>query len=1149
MVLDGLSKSLKTGFIDKDSISEMLYQPTLLVNKKTPPQKVLSTILDELHYCDEFYISVAFVTTSGVATLMNILQDLEEKGVKGKVVVSQYLNFTQPEALRKLLKFTNIELRIATNENSHSKGYLFKKAEYYNFIIGSSNLTGSALATNKEWNLKVSALHSSSIVEKIMGEFDVDFDRGTPVTASFIDAYENIYNKQKILFKEHESVLIEPEISPNSMQVEALDNINVLRQSGARKALLISATGTGKTYLSAFDAQALKPKRLLFVVHRLTIALKSLETFQNVFGTGKTMGVYSGSKQELDKDFLFATVQTISKQNHLDQFNKDYFDYIIIDESHRSGANSYKRLIEHFEPTFLLGMTATPERTDGEDIFSLFDHNIAYEIRLNRAMEEGMLSNFHYYGVTDLIIDNVIQENMGDFAFLSSHERVDNIIKHACFYGSDNGITRGLVFCSRNEEAKKLAEMFNQSGFRSLALSGENSEDERARAIERLETDNLAEKLDYIFTVDIFNEGIDIPKVNQIIMIRPTDSAIVFVQQLGRGLRKVDGKDYLTVIDFIGNYNNNYLIPIALYGDTSYNKDALRRSISGGSRLIPGSSTVNFDAITKERIFASIDSANMKMLTDLKKDYFLLKYKLGRIPLMMDFIEHGSRDPYLYVEYSKSYYNFICRVENTAEYNLSSEKVALLTNFSLNINNAKRVEECIIIKELIIHSFLELSDFKNIISSKYGYVVSDETIESCIINLNFKFIKKESSVVEYDSKLKLSPTFNLHLKNSLFKSFLIDNIEYSIYTYNKRFELKNHINGFQLYGKYTRRDVCRILNWEKNYDSTVYGYKIHRNEAPLFVTYRKEYDISLTTQYNDHFINQEEFAWESKAGRRLDSKDVMAIRDANSSGLKISLFIQKSNDEGADFYFMGNVDIVRGSLIQEYKFNDKNKEVPVVHMKFKLQNTVQESLYRYLIGEKQDEILERVNSSLDITNNFTSKGLVEAETTPIIKEVAPTIFEKVTNDKEGNLIPFYDFYAAAGSFSEMQENKDFTDLEVPLQYSADKKYFACRVVGESMNRRIKNNSICIFKESLGGSRNGKIVLVENYGKNDDDYNSSFTIKTYASEKRATDDGEWEHSVILLKPNSTESRFKDIVLHEDDCENMRIVGEFVTVLEK
>jgi len=338
-----------------------------------------------------FLISVAFVTTSGVATIINTLKELEFRGVTGKILVSQYLNFTQPEALRRLLQFSNIDLRIATKSASHSKGYIFKGKDYYNLIIGSSNLTANALATNKEWNLKVSALHDSGIVDKVLREFEDDFSVGVVVTDDFISTYEEIYKKQFLNYKPKEVIEegnIAVKIVPNSMQVEALENIKKLRSESRRKALLISATGTGKTFLSAFDAKVFNAKKLLFVVHRLNIAQKSLETFKKIFGNERTMGIYSGNKRELDKDFVFSTVQTISKQSHLDQFEPNHFDYIIIDESHRSGAQSYRRLLNHFEPDFLLGMTATPERTDGDDIFSLFDHNIAYEIRLNRAMEE-----------------------------------------------------------------------------------------------------------------------------------------------------------------------------------------------------------------------------------------------------------------------------------------------------------------------------------------------------------------------------------------------------------------------------------------------------------------------------------------------------------------------------------------------------------------------------------------------------------------------------------------------------------------------------------------------------------------------------------------------------------------------------------------
>ena len=377
-------------------------------------------------------------------------------------------------------------------------------------------MTAQALTTNKEWNIKVSALDNSGIVEKLLNEFRSDFEKATIVNEEFIFSYKEIYQKQFLLNKNNnlETLAEDSEIiSPNSMQKEALENLIKLREEKKNKALIISATGTGKTFLSAFDAKAFNPKKLLFVVHRLTIAKNSLKTFEKVFGNNKSMGLYSGDKRELDCDFVFSTIQTISKFKHLENFKKDHFDYIIIDETHRSGADSYLRLLNYFEPKFLLGMTATPERTDGNDIFQLFDHNIAYEIRLNRAMEEEMLSSFHYYGVSDLLIDNKEIEKKSDFNLLISSERVNRIIEQANFYGSDNGITRGLIFCSKVNEAIELSTLFNLRGLKTIALTGDSSEEERTKAIEKLESDNLNEKLDYIFTVDIFNEGIDIPKI------------------------------------------------------------------------------------------------------------------------------------------------------------------------------------------------------------------------------------------------------------------------------------------------------------------------------------------------------------------------------------------------------------------------------------------------------------------------------------------------------------------------------------------------------------------------------------------------------------------------------------------------------------
>jgi superfamily II DNA or RNA helicase len=1138
------NNSLQTGYVDKTILSNIDYQPELLVNQKNPPKKVLSSIIHELENCNQFFISVAFVTTSGVATIINKLKELENREIKGEILVSQYLNFTQPEALKRLAQFKNISLRIATTGNAHAKGYIFKNKDHYNLIVGSSNLTAQALSTNKEWNIKVSALDESGLVEKILNEFQSDFKKGTPVTEEYILSYEEIYKSQLILNKRSNfESIANPEVivTPNSMQVEALKNLKDLRVKKKNKALIISATGTGKTYLSAFDAKAFNAKKLLFVVHRLTIAKDSLNTFQSVFGLDKTMGLYSGEKRELDCDFVFSTIQTISKSSHLENFEKNHFDYIIIDETHRSGADSYLRLLNHFEPKFLLGMTATPERTDGNDIFKLFDHNIAYEIRLNRAMEEEMLSSFHYYGVTDLMIENAEVENKSDFNLLISNERVSRVIEQANFYGSDNGITRGLIFCSRKNEAIELSILFNLKGFRTIALTGDSSEEERAKSIEKLESDNLLEKLDYIFTVDIFNEGIDIPKINQIIMLRPTESAIIFIQQLGRGLRKVEGKSYLTVIDFIGNYENNYLIPIALYGDTSYNKDSLRKLITEGSRMIPGASTINFDEITKERIFQSIDTANMKLFADLKKDYNLLKFKLGRIPMMMDFIEHGSRDPYLFVSYSNSYYNFIVKVENENKILLSNNQVKLLELFAKEINNSKRVEESLIIKLLIEFGKLSINDLKEWILRKYQYIVSDETIISCVSNLNFEFIREKKGgklfsakkiydldVIKIEDKnFVFSSEFLSYLNQQDFKKFLIDSTEYSIHEFNKFFNIEDWQNGFILYRKYSRKDVFRILNVLENpVAQNVGGYLVSPDysHCPIFVNYHKEDHISESTKYEDEFVNNKEFDWMSKSNRSINSNDVQSIL-GKKGAIRLPLFIKKNNDEGMDFYYMGEVRPELNQVEQTKMKDDNGNQIPVVKIRFNLENPVTANMYNYL-NEKQhvkelNKMTQKNNDSFIVTKNSQDKKL-------------------------SNPIPLYDFYAAAGSFSEMQSNNNFTLIEGPDNLKQNDDYFACKIIGESMNRVIPNGSICLFKKYSGGSRNGKIVLVENIDIQDYDFNSAFTIKTYSSEKNISED-DWQHTSIVLRPNSFDDSFKNIIINEENGSEMRVVGEFVKII--
>lgn len=395
-------------------------------------------------------------------------------------------------------------------------------------------------------------------------------------------------------------------------------------------------------------------------------------------------------------------MQTMAKDEIMQKFSPDHFDTIVVDEVHRAGANSYQKIMSYFKPNFYLGMTASPERMDGFDIFALFDHNIAYEIRLQQALEQNLLCPFHYYGITDLIIDGETINEKEDFNQLTCSARVDHILKQANYYGYNGDRVKGLIFVSRRDEGKELSRLFNERGLRTLFLSGDDSQEKRERAIERLEQDDYEGGLDYIFSVDIMNEGIDAPRVNQVIMLRPTQSPVIFVQQLGRGLRKADNKEYVVILDFIGNYTNNFMIPIALSGDRSYNKDSIRRYVSEGTRVIPGESTIHFDAISRERIYHSIDLARTNDVKLLRESFDNLRYRLGRIPTVLDFKEYGSIDVRKYFEKFGSYYAFLKKYySDDYTVTLNTQEELIIEFLSKKVTNMKRIHELLVLKHLI----------------------------------------------------------------------------------------------------------------------------------------------------------------------------------------------------------------------------------------------------------------------------------------------------------------------------------------------------------------------------------------------------------------------------------------------------------------
>ena len=962
------------------------FQAQILSNNRGTGEKVLNTLLHELRTCTSFRFHVAFVTSSGLAPLKETLKELEIKGVKGKVIVSSYLFFTQPVALESLMRFSNIELRLSLFDNAHWKGYLFEHQEvlhkktasesannssnsganteqepirWQTFIVGSSNLTGNALTVNRELNVKIYTQEESDLYQQLQQQFEIDFEHSRALTPEVLKEYEEQYALQKIKEKQLAQLpqkLSFRSIEPNGMQTRALASLQKIHDRQDPRALIISATGTGKTFLVAFDVKRYAPKRFLFLVHREVIARKAMESFQLILGPEIQMGLYTGN-QQTDAPYLFSTVQTLSRPDHLNRFEPNHFDYIVIDETHRSGAATYQRIIDYFQPQFLLGMTATPDRMDGFDIYGQFNHVVAHEIRLKEALEEDILAPFHYYGIAD-IVHELAEDGPEQFNQLVADERVQHIVDKVAFYGTDNGILRGLIFCSRNEESAKLGKLLAHRGFRTLSLNGASTEEEREQAIQRLEADaDDPRKLDYLLTVDIFNEGVDIPSVNQVILLRPTQSAIVFIQQIGRGLRKTEDKEYVTVLDFIGNYANNFLIPIALYGDTSYNKDQIRRNMINGSFEIPGASSVSFERIAKERIFQSLNKVQLNKLALLKADYLLLKYKLGRIPAMMDFLRTEGRDPLTFANFQAnkrlSYTAFINKVEGIdSPFNALSEHHLKVLQSAEQTLSHHRIEDLLTAKALLQNQELDYAAFCSLTSNPSS--TSKRLWESVAQNLTLEFdpvepdaAKNSALAICVRTTKGIGPN-ELLLQNPLLLKALEDPLDCLIVKFHKVHDAKTRRAPFQLYEKYSRRDVFLLLNFPNKFPNaqSIGGYWFIKEDRilPIFITYHKK-DFTFL---EDKLLSPQELLYFSKPNRSLNSPEVQWLRSSEVHHI-VPIFIKKNDDEGIRFYFMGYAKPQAQNFRETQREDKESGEMKrLVELPFLLDDAVRLDMFSFL---------------------------------------------------------------------------------------------------------------------------------------------------------------------------------------------------------
>ena len=979
---------LETAYIDGTVASNMAFKPQFVSNNYKEGKKVLSSIEEELLACEQFQISVAFITMGGIEPLLQTLKELEKKHIPGQILTTNYLNFSEPKALEKLHALQNITLKMydveSAEEGFHTKGYIFKKEEIYRIIIGSSNMTKSALTTNKEWNTKIISTEQGEVAGEIIKEFDdlwhssyaLEFD-------TFYENYKEKYNiikRQREIAKQEQVTSLEKyKLQPNSMQVGFISNLRKILESGEKRALLISATGTGKTYASAFAMRELGFKRVLFLVHRGQLARQTKKSYEKVFANTVSMGLVGAGYHDYNKDYIFATVQTLNKDEHLMEYKPDAFDCIVLDEAHHTSADTYQKVMNYFTPKLWLGMTATPDKRDdniaGRNIYEIFHYQIAYEIRLQQAMEENLLCPFHYFGISDIAMLGDKQVNTKkitdrDFNMLTGEERVKHIVEQAHYFGYSGEKVKGLVFCSRIDEAAVLSEKFNQTinpetgkVFRTMALSGKTSEEERQRAFERLamneeEADKSNIPLDYIFSVEILNEGVDIVEVNQVIMLRPTESPIVFIQQLGRGLRKAAGKEFVVVLDFIGNYSNNFMIPIALSGDRSYNSDTIRKYVISGNNTILGASTVHFDEIAKDKIFASIDKIK-GMKTIIRDSYVSLKNRLGRVPYLLDFYENGEVDPLVIIREYKTYQAFLESMEReNYQGKLTGDEITTLEYLSKTVLSGARPYELEILRKLLKEGTVNFEKFDNDFAVTYGYHVNLDSFDNAVEVLQGKFVSKEEEYQKYshmdilcreeDRRLKRLIGFAKRLENAEFLRQVDDIVEVGLKRYADKYEAGvTEKSPFVIYEKYSRRDVSLLMNCGKDLSSTMYGMKRIGDDTFIFVTYHKEEStddknyIDGKPDYADAFEDNMIFLWDSQMGRGTESSYVEDVVQAKRK----HLFVKKSDAE-TGFYYMGQFDVMDVKAAKKKDNTGKMRDIAKLRMK--MHHAVREDLLRYL---------------------------------------------------------------------------------------------------------------------------------------------------------------------------------------------------------
>ena len=888
--------------------------------------KFIDKLKRNLDLCQTFYFSVSFIKKPGLRLLAPNIEAAIARGAHGKLITSTYQNFTDVDSLQFFYDlhtrypdrfFCNLDRDCFHDINGntvgfHSKGYLFEFSDHNELLVGSSNITVYALLKNIEWDISVIDGADGETFAAAKEEFLSLWERTLPLSSDLISEYRTrLYYSIERWDMDYD--VANSEVKPNYMQRRALKELNRVRAMGATKALITASAGSGKTFLAAFDALNFAPKRLLYIVHEGSILMKSYETFQQVFGNDRSYGIFNGEYKEQDADFVFSTNVTMA--NSLELFEKHTWDYIIIDECHHATAETYRKIIQYFEPQFLLGITATPERMDGENVFSLFDQNVPYELRLRDAIINGLVVPFKYYGIRDELIEYGINETKGHkfVEQFSDEKHCDFICQMIEKHRIPGQKLKALAFCKDISHAIRMSQAMEEF-YHTQYLTGKNSIGERVRAYRDLQDDSA--ELEILFTVDILNEGVDVPGVNMVLFLRPTDSQTIFIQQLGRGLRNYEGKKYVTVLDFIGNdYKRSVQIAFAL-GSLSENFVVEKKLVAC---LIEDDFTsiglkdygveIHLDDLSKKEILSYIDEVNFNTKIYLQQDYqnFKKYISASRYPQHVDYLNNDYAPDLIKFIQSRiggrknsSYLGFLQAI-GEEELPVFDDHQEAFIKYVSDMLPIVRPYEYLIIQALLFHvGHCDLNDVQQhvfINVQSYNQAAFDHALRYMLETDFFKIDEAELSFQE----LKLGIEFDEYLR---------DLLEYGLGKYDVDFSDVKTGETFHLWAKYRKEQVQQLLL--NNPRDIMLGTKIYDGIAYAYVTVIKSSSTKDELKYVDGYIDADTFQWETVAN--VSERELTALKDSK----KMHIFVRKvDNEDGIQLPFTyigsGKMEYIEGS--------------------------------------------------------------------------------------------------------------------------------------------------------------------------------------------------------------------------------------------